>query len=289
MTGEAGALLGLGFINNAINTAFQIDTANKNYKAQQDATAWNKESWQKSFDYNKALTEMQMEREDTAVQRRMADMAAAGINPNLAAGSAAQSSAGVAAHSGTVSAPQRQSINIGQVLDTLRSVQELRNSEEQNKIMQKQNAIMANAQTMSNYDVQNHIWSSMIDNMSQAYMLGYDPENLRIGRNKNGQFVLYALQDDQRVDSITERAFSSSNPLFREFNARLNSAVNAADMLQKENSLYYFNQFMDVAKDVANTAVSGYNAKSGRMRAEMPFSRYQRPYRQWPQGGYVTY
>ena len=54
---------------------------------------WNKqqqENWNKQFEYTKWLNQKQMEREDTAVQRRASDLQAAGMNRLMAAGDGAE-------------------------------------------------------------------------------------------------------------------------------------------------------------------------------------------------------
>lgn len=77
------------------------DIAYLNYEEQKRVNDANIRAQQEAFNYQKELNAMQMEREDTAVARRVADLKAAGISPTLAAGSSASATP---VHAGT--APQ---------------------------------------------------------------------------------------------------------------------------------------------------------------------------------------
>lgn len=99
----------LGLIPGLINTGYNI-WANK-----------------RDFDYQKALQQTMFEREDTAVQRRMADLQAAGLNPNLAAGSAAGAGS-------VVSRSSTNDVNFGSALDTMAAISQIQNQKLQNKI-----------------------------------------------------------------------------------------------------------------------------------------------------------
>jgi hypothetical protein len=80
------------------NTVLGFNTASANERIAEG----NLSLQERTLDYQKAMQREAWAREDMAVQRRVADLKAAGLSPTLAAGSAAQSSSPIA-----VTAPQR--------------------------------------------------------------------------------------------------------------------------------------------------------------------------------------
>lgn len=78
-TGFGNVLAGIGVGSSILNLAGGAFGAYKNYQLQKQNLA-----------YQKAVQQEEWRREDNAVQRRVADLSAAGLSPTLAAGSAAQ-------------------------------------------------------------------------------------------------------------------------------------------------------------------------------------------------------
>ncbi|QCS36284.1 minor capsid protein [Capybara microvirus Cap1_SP_216] len=87
---------------------------------------WNKNATQANFEYQKALQQQIFEREDNAVQRRVADLEKAGLSKVLASGSAAGSGSVVATTPPRLDYKANAQATLQNVIDVMTGVENLK-------------------------------------------------------------------------------------------------------------------------------------------------------------------
>lgn len=164
-------------------------------------------------DYQKALQKTMFEREDTAVQRRMQDLQAAGLNPNLAAGSAA----GAGSVVGRSETPRP---DFGSLMDAARAAQTLRTEREQTKQKQLENHILETQKNVADWEsLEKRI--NVLNNLGINYNVQFDYDNQK--------WQLYTM------DGKYER---KDMPQFKIFDLNREMLENSANLLQNDVDYY---------------------------------------------------
>lgn len=197
----------------------------------------NYELQKENFDYQKALQQQIFQREDTAIQRRRADLEAAGLNPNLAAGSGAGAGSVV-----STTVPQKDSSWVNKMkfnLDFFNAIEDMRQKRLQTQILKENKTVAQNDATASAY----------YRDMAHLNSLAMQRQD-QLGQ------ILYRYQSGLISD---EELQNYENFLKPYVNSNLNSD-NQAEMLKKQNDMWMFNNLADTIFKGINSGTNVFGA-----------------------------
>ena len=161
------------------NDVYKVFSGERAYSASRDDSKWSKNLalWnayqqQREFDYARDIQNQIFEREDNAVQRRMADLEKSCLSKTLAAGSGAGAGSVVSTHLSNVGNPTSSAPNTSTTfqtnfLDLLKGVEEIRGIKEQIEVARAQKNKI-NAETNS-VDLDNDMKAYDFERVKKGY------------------------------------------------------------------------------------------------------------------------
>jgi len=241
---------GFGQVGSAIGTIVDLANAERNYQNQQNQQAYQRQLQQTMFD-----------REDSSVQRRVADLKAAGLSPVLAAGQGAQAGPVVQSQ-----APERtmsyQKAFTDQVANQLAAVQI--QSAKANIAKTEADTALVNQEAAHRAGLFNERKTGLEqDNVSKRLnnVLMYATNDARASllRNQVTSAELDNLIKQHGVDSAKyDAARKKVEVALAEGNYKANLSSAQADLLQKYLTLALLNAQKDVYLNDNQLALSGF-------------------------------
>ena len=223
-------------------------------------TGYNLFTNKRDFDYQKNLQKEIFEREDTAVKRRMEDLKAAGLNPNLAAGSAAGAGA-------VVGRSTTNDISVGSALDTIAAKnqlalqrQETENAKKTAKILDEQYNKVLSDNAVNNYILSKQLGIPNI-------IIGYDNGHLKNGVQS------YWQNGKMYTDFSPWMENKDDNYLWKTYEQNLKYLENSNVYLQKELNWYNANQVVNMLTGGIGAVTGAVNAGANVKRASSMLRR----------------
>lgn len=211
---------------------------------------WSNE---RDFNYQQSLQQDVFNREDNAVQRRMEDLQKAGLNPNLAAGSAA----GAGSVVGRSTTPQVNfGAAVGQALDAENAVAQIQAQKTQNQILQNEKKQSDIATRLMRDDYATNTLQNAINQVSLLYQLGIT-DGVRIYGKQDGTF---GISQNQHTFEPGKEYLMQDTPLMNQLLWQWQANKNAADMLQKDVDYYDADKIFGYVNSVGNLFGSGAGA-----------------------------
>ena len=189
----------LGAVVNGIGLALEYEQNEKNMQFQAEQNALDRQ-WQ---EYVQNTT---WEREDNAVQRRMADLQAAGLNPNLAAGSAA----GAGAVVGRSNSPAVQSrMDYGSLMDFARSIIDIKREREQTELLKKQQQLV-DEQIYKTRGESNYLNANLMPKLFEnAFLMGNYANNIFSTNDDIKNLPYYRLLSSQYDNTLIQNQMNN--------------------------------------------------------------------------------